>query len=295
MKPLHDFGVELLRAQEADAKARCQACNSNPPADHHHHFCLGCGRVLTLEEEQAHRAAISSPTPAPEAEEHEIQFCIECAPPAALDATSTVSRYAEKLYEYFAHALPGILEAERLLYSEISRKGSERIVPRETWPTIRDDEETLPGIRFRIDKGLRLALQPLAFMPSTVLEKFGPRVLLHPLIWKAVIGLAAMAAEEDSRAEAARHEIRTLAALLARDRKPQQSLGRDFDKRLLAEFERLRDNGATAARAYAELTSRTGLTALNLQKRVSRERDRTKKRRLPYVERKGPAKGVRRS
>lgn len=293
MKPLRDVGLEELRKLEEEARVRCSVCKSGkPPAGHHHHFCLQCAYVIPADEDATHGKDSIRLSSGEVETHHPIQFCPLCAPPRELDPTSTTARHAEALFERFGAMAASALEAERLLAIKRSWTGTERIVPRETWPPIQSGVEwMLPRFEARIDPGLRLALHPLGLMPSTILEDHGPRVLGHPFVWNAFRNLVTMANLEDSRGEAARHEIRTIASLLVGDRKPIRRPGRDFDRWLLSEFERLQREGMSVMDAYSDLVNRSGLSLLNVQRRLSRERDRTGKRKKRYIERKGPARG----
>ena len=296
MKILRDKGRDELRQLDEDAKQKCSVCSSGrPPSGHHHHFCLTCSRALTADEDPTHEKESATLPRSSTRTSHRIQFCPSCAPPRELNPESPEARQAKALFERFGSMLRAVLDAERLLSIRVKWRGTERIVPRETWPPIEDRVEYFgAGMTGRLDKGLRLALRPLALMPSTILENHGQRVLTHPGMWRAFSSLVSMAAINDSRGEAARHEIRTIAALLAGDRKPIRRPGREFDQWLFGEFERQCGKGKTILETYTNLVNRTGFSLNNVQKRVSRERERAGKKKTGYVERKGPARGKRR-
>lgn len=274
MKTLGDPGLVELRRLEAEAKSRCAVCtNGSPPRGHHHHFCLVCGCVVVAGEEQTHRQGHDAPRASSKRRPHRIQFCPRCVPPTTLDPTSSTARNAIVLGELFGAMLDSALEAERLLALPLEWRGTTRLVPRD----------------------LRPALYPLGLaMLSTILEDLGPRVLGHPYVWTAFRSLLRMADAPDWLGDAARHEIRTIAALLVGDRKPLRRLGREFDLRLLEEFERLRNSGGSTADAFLDLANQTGLTLVSIEKRISRARERAGKKTVDYVERKGPARGKRR-
>lgn len=290
MKILRDKGRDELRQLDEEAKQKCTVCTSGRlPSGHHHHFCLTCSRALTADEDPTHANESATLPRSSTQARHRIQFCPSCAPPRELDPESHEARQAKALSERFGSMLRAVLDAERLLSIKVKLQGTERIVPRETWPPIEDRVEYFgAGMTGRRDKGLRLALGPLALMPSTILENHGPRVLSHPVMWRAFRSLVTMAAINDSRGESARHEIRTIAALLVGDPKPNLRYGSAFDRWLLEEFETRRAAGDSTMDAHSNLVNRTGLSLLNVRQRLSRGRDKAGTRLRKYAARKGP-------